>query len=262
MPSENPFVSAERYYAEFRPGYGPATIDYLAERFSLGGDSRVLDLGCGAGQLAIPLSDRVGEVVAMDPNETMLDEARAKTTAAGCENIEFVDGGDTALHEEVGPFDLTVMGRSFHWMDQRPTLAMLRRITNGGGGVALLTDQEWLTKGQDEWQAAVYAVVERFLDDMPERQNPAEIVYDDPWGAMLSNNGFRDVEEVEIPIRREWSVDDVVGYVFSLSFCSPATFGDEKADFEAALRDRLAEPGGGPFEQETSVEVISGFVEA
>lgn len=268
MSEENPFVGAERYYAEFRPAYGAATVDYLVERFSLDDESRVLDLGCGAGQLAVPLSRRVGEVVAMDPNEAMLDEARRKADEArqkadgtSFENIEFVRGGDDDLHERMGPFTLTVMGRSFHWMDQRPTLATLRRLAESAGGVALLTDEEWLTKGRRAWQAAVYEVAERFLDDLPARRDPADIIYDDPWGEMLANSGFRDVEEVEIPIRRSWSVDRVVGYVFSLSFCSPARFGDEKGAFERALRGRLEELGGGPFEQEANVEIISGVVD-
>jgi hypothetical protein len=54
MADENPFVSAERYYAECRPGYGESTTRYLVDRFSLDTDARLLDLGCGAGQLASP----------------------------------------------------------------------------------------------------------------------------------------------------------------------------------------------------------------
>lgn len=78
----------------------------------------------------------------------------------------------------------------------------------------------------------------------------------DPTATMLA-----EVKQGEIPLRREWSVDAVVGYVFSLSCCSPATFGEERAAFEVALRERLVELGGGPFTQETVVEIISGRVD-
>lgn len=258
MSDENPFASAERYYAEFRPGYGEDAPEYLADRCSLDGDARVLDLGCGAGQLTVPLSRRAGEVVAMDPNEAMLDRARKAAERAGRENVTFVRGGDAGLHGRMGPFRLTSIGRSFHWMDQRATLSTLRRITEPGGGVAVLTDREWLTKGRAAWQAAVYEAAARFLDDLPAREDPNEVEYDDPWDEMLAEMGFADVETVEIPLEREWSVDEVVGYVFSLSFCSPGRVGDEKEAFEAALRDRLAELGGDPFGQETEVEIVSG----
>ena len=258
--SENPFVSAESYYAEYRPGYGDAAVEYLRDRFSLDDDARVLDLGCGAGQLAVPLARHAGEVVAMDPNEAMLSEARAAADAAGRGNVRFVRGGDADLTDEMGPFRLTVMGRSFHWMDQRETLARLRRSTEPGGGLAVVTGEEWLVRGRRDWQAAAHDVAADYLDDLPAREDPAEIEYDDPWDEMLAENEFRDVETVHFDVDRTWSVDEAVGYVFSLSYCSPATFGDDRADFEAALRARLADLGGGPFRQDEQVEVISAFV--
>lgn len=201
MSDENPFASAERYYAEFRPGYGEDAPEYLADRCSLDGDARVLDLGCGAGQLTVPLSRRAGEVVAMDPNEAMLDRARKAAERAGRENVTFVRGGDAGLHGRMGPFRLTSIGRSFHWMDQRATLSTLRRITEPGGGVAVLTDREWLTKGRAAWQAAVYEAAARFLDDLPAREDPNEVEYDDPWDEMLAEMGSRTSK----PSRFRWS---------------------------------------------------------
>ena len=44
----------------------------------------------------------------------------------------------------------------------------------------------------------------------------------------------------------------------SLSFRSPATFGDARNDFESDLRERLEELGGGPLEQDEEVRVTSG----
>lgn len=260
MTDESPFASAESYYARYRPGYGDAAVDHLRERFSLDAEARALDLGCGAGQLAIPLAEYVGEVVAMDPNEAMLRETRTVAAEAGRENLSFVHGGDADLHDEMGPFRLTTMGRSFHWMDQRSTLASLRSITEPAGGVALVTGEEWLTKGQQPWQAAVYDITARYLDALPDRVDPATIEYDDPWDELLAENGFRGVETATFPVDREWSVDEVIGYVFSLSYASPARFGEEKEAFDAALRARLADLGDGPFEQTATVEVISGFV--
>lgn len=261
MSDESPFESAESYYARFRPGYGEAAIDHLVDRFSLGDHARVLDLGCGAGQLAIPLANHAREVVAMDPNEAMLRETRTAAAEAGRENLSYVHGGDADLHDGMGPFRLTTMGRSFHWMEQRATLETLRAVTEPAGGIALVTGEEWLTKGQREWQTVVYEVAGSYLDGLPDRVDPATVEYDEPWDDLLAENGFREVETATFPVDREWSVDEVVGYVFSLSYASPARFGEEKDAFEAALRARLADLGDGPFEQTATVEVISGFVE-
>ena len=55
------------HYARFRPGCPDALLDLLVERFGLDGDGRLLDVGCGTGQLSLPLAGYVREVVGMDP---------------------------------------------------------------------------------------------------------------------------------------------------------------------------------------------------
>jgi ubiquinone/menaquinone biosynthesis C-methylase UbiE len=261
----NPFESTEKYYAEYRPDYGETVIEYLKKRFELDDSAKLLDLGCGAGQLAIPLAAHVREVVGMDPNEEMLRYARKRASEVGVKNVEWVVGSDADLrenlHEEFGPVRLTTMGRSFHWMDKAPTLDCLYRMTEPGGGVATVNDTEWLTKGTEEWQAAVYDLASEYLDDLPERTGPVA-EYDDPWDELLEDHGFTDVEVREFESEREWTVDGVVGYVFSLSFSSPEQFGDEKEAFESDLRERLNElldeQDGERFPQTARIDVTSG----
>ncbi|MFC7138933.1 class I SAM-dependent methyltransferase [Halosimplex aquaticum] len=262
MSSEDPFASAESYYAEYRPRYGDRPIDYLADRFDFDESARALDLGCGAGQIAVPLAATVGTVVGMDPNERMIDEAREQARAAGRENVEWVVGSDADLRGEVGerlgPFRVTTMGRSFHWMDREPTLDRIRELTEPGGGVAVFDDTEWLTSGSQPWQDEVYALAADYRDDLPERTGPRTEPYENPYDELIAEREFEDVEVATFEETREWTVDGIVGYVFSLSFCSPTTFGDQSDDFEADLRERLGELGGGPFRQDDEVRVISG----
>ncbi len=261
VPSDDPFRSAESYYAEYRPRYGDRPLDHLVDRFALDESSRALDLGCGAGQIAVPLADRVGRVVGVDPNEAMLDGAREQARRAGVENVEWIRGSDAdlrgSLGDDLGPFDVTTMGRAFHWMDRAPTLDRIRELTRPGGGVAVFGDTEWLTSGERAWQDEVYDLAAEYLDDLPERTGPRTEPYENPYDEMLADHGFAAVETATFERTREWTADEVVGYVFSLSFCSPATFGGEKGDFESELRERLDDLGG-PFEQTDEVRVVSG----
>jgi SAM-dependent methyltransferase len=265
MPPEDPadrFASTENYYAAHRPGYGDEAIEYLAEQYELGQSSRALDLGCGAGQIAVPLAEHAGEVVGMDPNEAMLDHARDRAADAGRENIDWRVGSDAdlpAVAPDLAPLDLTTMGRSFHWMNQARTLDALREYTAPGGGVALLNDPEWLRRGTADWQAAVYEMVCEFLADPPERTGP--VSHDDPWDEKLAAHGFREVETREFDLRRDWTVEGALGYVFSLSYCSPETFGDEQAAFADRVRERLA-AFEEPLVQAATVSVIAGRVRA
>jgi len=100
----------------------------------------------------------------------------------------------------------------------------------------------------------VYEVVEAFLDDPPERTGPVE--YEDPWVDLLDDHGF-DAEERVFDVEREWDTESVIGYLLSLSFCSPAVLGDDREAFEEAIRDRLTEFDE-PYEEDATVEVIAG----
>lgn len=253
------FAGTASYYAEYRPDYGDDALRYLRERFDLDGDDRVLDLGCGAGQIAVPLADHVGEVVGLDPNPAMLREARKRAAAVGAENVEWVVGSDADLDEVPGTVRLATMGRSFHWTAQERTLERLHSMIEPGGGVAILDDEEWLTRGAAAWQDAAYEVAARFVDDLPERTGPVDYS-DDPWDELVASFGFGDVEEATFSVEREWTVDDAIGYVFSLSFCSPGTFADgaERKSFESALRERLTDDFAEPFRQRADVSVIAG----
>lgn len=143
-------------------------------------------------------------------------------------------------------------------MKRPATLDRLLELTEPGGGVALIGDTEWLTGGRRAWQDEVYKLASEYLDDLPDRTGPQTEPYENPYDEMLVDHGFADVDVTIFESVCEWAADEVVGYVFSLSFCSPATFGDEKDAFEADLRERLNELGGGPFEQCEEVRVISG----
>lgn len=254
------FESTETYYARYRPDYGEDVVGYLRDRYDLDGDARVLDLGCGTGQLAVPLAAHAGTVIGMDPNETMLVHARERAARAGVENVRWVHGADADLAdadlaEDLEPLRLTTIGRAFHRMDQSRTLDRLYDLTEPGGGVALVNDAEWFTRGTMAWQDAVYDLTSDYLDDLPERTGP--VTYDDPWDETVAAHGFEDVETRTFTGEREWTADGVVGYVFSLSYCSPKAFGEREDAFEVDLRALLADIGG-PFVQDVTRQVISG----
>jgi len=71
-----PFGEAAAYYDAHRPPYAPEALNFVARMFGIGPGIRVLDLGCGPGTLAIPLSRLGALVTAVDPDPAMLSEAR------------------------------------------------------------------------------------------------------------------------------------------------------------------------------------------
>jgi SAM-dependent methyltransferase len=113
------FTGTAWHYARYRPGYPQVFFDDLVQRFHLDGTGRLLDLGCGTGQLTLPLTEHVTEAVGMDPEPEMLAEAARQAHAAHVANATWVQGNSADLPGEFGRFRLVTMGRSFHWMDRR-----------------------------------------------------------------------------------------------------------------------------------------------
>jgi SAM-dependent methyltransferase len=101
------------------------------------GDERALDVGTGAGALALALAPLVGEVVGVDRVPELLDLARERAPA----NVTFVDGDAERLPFDAASFDLAGTLRTLHHVP-RPelVLAELVRVTRRGGRL-LVVDQ-------------------------------------------------------------------------------------------------------------------------
>src|SRR5947208_14555765 len=101
------------------------------------GDERALDVGTGAGALAIALAPLVREVVGVDLVPELLAEGRKRAPA----NVELVEGDATALPFDRASFDVVTTARTLHHVS-RPerVLAEADRVLRPGGTM-LVVDQ-------------------------------------------------------------------------------------------------------------------------
>ena len=113
---------ADAYAA--RPPY-PAVLDPLFVELCGGGEARILDLGCGPGELARRLAPKVSSIVAIDQSAPMID--RGRTLPGGdAPNLRWVNGRveETALD---GPFTSALAAESFHWFDWQALVPRLAK---------------------------------------------------------------------------------------------------------------------------------------
>lgn len=85
--------------------------------------SRVLDLGCGNGNLTRKLKDKGYDAIGMDDSADMLRIARESYP-----DIDFQKGN--ALDFQIDPVDAVFSNAVFHWMDKEKQAAMLKNIAS------------------------------------------------------------------------------------------------------------------------------------
>jgi ubiquinone/menaquinone biosynthesis C-methylase UbiE len=123
--------------AELQDSRAAETAERLRRLLAPNGDERVLDVGTGAGAIALALAPMVREVAGVDVVPELLAEARKRAP----ENAEFLEGDATALPFDGGAFDIVATARTFHHI-ARPelVLAEMTRVLRAGGTM-LVVDQ-------------------------------------------------------------------------------------------------------------------------
>jgi ubiquinone/menaquinone biosynthesis C-methylase UbiE len=84
--------------------YGPITRRFF-EAAGIGAGMKVLDIGSGAGDVALLLADLVGprgSVTGVDMNPAILETARARAETAGFSNVTFRQGEASEVAGEAG----------------------------------------------------------------------------------------------------------------------------------------------------------------
>jgi ubiquinone/menaquinone biosynthesis C-methylase UbiE len=130
----------------------PATRMIFAEA-GIRSDMRVLDLGCGAGDVAFVAADLVGPdgyVVGVDRSPEALARARLRAGQRGLAQVQFVEGD---IHDPAsgGPFD-AIVERLVLWAVPDPA-AVLRRqaiVLRPGGLVVPIEGDLSLTRSLPE----------------------------------------------------------------------------------------------------------------
>ena len=123
-------------YDVARPSYPDAIIHQLATGCGLTSHSRILEIGCGTGQLTGSLAELGSQVTAIDLGPRLADCARRNLRAYPKVSVLTNDFETWQASEE--PFDLVISAQAFHWIDPDIGYAKARALLKPTGMLALL----------------------------------------------------------------------------------------------------------------------------
>jgi SAM-dependent methyltransferase len=121
---------------------------HLLEEAGLAPGMRVLDVGCGVGDIALYLARMVGpagEIVGVDKDGSALHTARQRAASAGFSNVRF-QIGDFGSLPGGGKFDAAV-GRCVLLHQQDPVAALAAVATHVRSGGMVAFQEPWFSRG-------------------------------------------------------------------------------------------------------------------
>lgn len=127
-------VAAE--YDRNRPAYPDELVDRACVLAGIESGDRVLEVGCGSGQLTRSLLARGLRVVALEPGKELISLARQNLTCRG--EVEFVNAPfeDADLPRE--RYRAVFSASAFHWIDPDVSWNKAARLLASSGTLALI----------------------------------------------------------------------------------------------------------------------------
>lgn len=199
-----PEAASERYVPALglhalTPLYDPLTRLFAREstlkpallaRASIGGDHRVLDIGCGTGTLGLLARRRAGSarILGLDRDPAALRIARRKVARAGVD-VALVQATSTRLPFPEESFDRVLASLMFHHLSDESklaTLAEVLRVLRSGGELHVA---DW---GRPHNALMTLASLPMRLFEGPERVAPH---VRGQFPDMVAATGFVEVEE-------------------------------------------------------------------
>jgi SAM-dependent methyltransferase len=220
LDSRERFSATASNYRRYRPSYPGALFDWLERAAGLGPRARVADVGCGTGISTRQLAGRGWDVVGVDPNPEMLEQARREGGARYARG----EASDTGL--PAASFDLVSAAQAYHWFDVPASLVEFRRILRPEGRCAAF----WNLRGEGAFMDGYDALLRAHATDYAVLLKPAETI-----AAIKAQPATADVLENSFANSQRLDRDALFGRAYSSSYVVHGL--RDKDGFDRALQE-------------------------
>jgi ubiquinone/menaquinone biosynthesis C-methylase UbiE len=236
------FVGTAPYYARYRVPYPRALLQDLVRRAGVTGQGRLLDLACGPGRVAFGLADMFREIWAIDLEPEMIAVGKEEATQRGVHHIQWMVGKAEELTAPPAWFELVTIGEAFHRLDQQVVAEQTRLWLQPGRCLAVIGTCS-LASDWEPWQRIVAQIVHKWTGRVVSTGGvstphvPSGSTEHTEW--VLQQSGFEEVGSYSFIEPHDWTIETILGNLFSLSVCSKRVLGSNADAFETDLKAAL-----------------------
>ena len=259
----NAFDDVAAEYDRNRPTYPDELIDGACRVAGIGSGARVLEVGCGSGQLTRSLVARGLHVTALDPGKHLLSLAEQDLEGPGA--VEFVNARFEDLQLPREHFRAVFSAAAFQWVDPEVSWEKAARALPPGGTLALMQyfglKEERSIRDQEALLSALARIAPEVAADWPTyrdlagtvagaerlRANVSEVWawlggHDVAWAG--AGGLFGDVRIAAVPALLEQTADELKALLGTASFYARLS-PDQRRALESeigAIYERLGRP--------------------
>lgn len=254
-------VAAE--YDRSRPSYPDELVDHACELAGIDSGERVLEVGCGTGQLTRSLLARGLHVAAVEPGKRLI--SLAEQNLEGGAAMEFLNARFEDAELPGKHFGAVFSAAAFHWVDPEISWEKAARVLTPGGTLALIQyfglNEERSIRDQAALLSALARIAPEISADWPSYRALSAVVagaeqrrgnVSEVWAWIGSHDVARpeasrlfcDVQIAAVPTSIEQTADELNALVRTASFYQRISPEQRQAleDEHVAIYRRLGRP--------------------
>jgi len=201
------FNDVAELYDRVRPGYPDSVVERVLACASVPEDGKILEVGCGTGQLTVPLAKRGYEITAIDRGPDLAHVASQNCSAFSKTRIinSTFEEWEGVLHS----FDLVTSAQTYHWFDPNYGIQHASSSLKHTGSIALIWNVQNRSRDTDFWRATD-PVYEKYRQASTAGHKPLEWSIEAYRKALDDSILFEDPVEITEQWNMVYSHDDYI----------------------------------------------------
>lgn len=198
-------------YDKYRPKYPNELVEELIDLSQLKTTDKILEIGCGTGQITIDFIKRGYEIIAIEKGEFLSRIAKKNIKQYGIGKIINSKFEEWITTEK---FKLMISAQAFHWIDKKKGIDKTINLLNDNGSIGLIWNVDKSQK-TDFWKQTG-EIYDRYLPKKKGQRSMEETINEN-WDYICNRKDLVDFEKRDYQWSKLYSKEEYLGLLNTFS---------------------------------------------